>query len=134
MSRKRHVLTAAAALAIVAIAGCGSSSSSGEPSATTESHTPIASSAAVARVKDEATACIQKTGTSALFTSTGRTEFVNCLQNIVPPAERQAFKDCVTSAAVNDKIWTSDGRSKFTDMSMPDCLDTATSGSASPTQ
>jgi energy-coupling factor transporter ATP-binding protein EcfA2 len=132
MSGKRYVLTAAA-LAFIAVAGCSSSSSSSAPNAGTATRTPVASSSAIANAKAEATACIQKTGTSGLITSSGRTELANCLKGVVPPAEQQAFKTCITSAAVNDKVWTSDGRSKFTNTSVPGCLDTAASATASPT-
>jgi hypothetical protein len=132
MSGKRYVLTAVA-LALLAAAGCSSSSSSSEPSTGAGSSTPIASSSAIASAKAEATACIQKTGTNGLLTSSGRTELVNCLKGIVSPAEQQAFKNCVTSAAVNDKVWTGDGRSKFINTSVPGCLDTAASATASPT-
>ena len=132
MSGKLYILTAAATLALIAAAGCSSSSSS-SPTAGAASQRPIASSSAVAKAKQEATACIQKTGTSGLLTSSGRTELANCLEGLVPPAERQAFKNCITSAAVDDKVWTSDGRSKFTNTSVPNCLNSASSATASPT-
>jgi hypothetical protein len=133
MSGKRHVLTALATLSIIAVADCSSSSSSStSPTGSTASaSTPIASSSAVAKAKAEATACLQKTGTSGLLTSSGRSDLVNCLKNIVPPVEQQAFKNCLTSAAVSDQIWTSDGRSKFINTSLANCLNTASS--ASPT-
>lgn len=131
MSGNRYALTAAA-LALIAAAGCSSSSSS-EPSTGAASSAPIASSSAIANAKAEATACVQKTGANGLLTSSGRTELVDCLKGIVSPARQQAFKDCVTSAAVNDKVWTGDGRSKFINTSVPGCLDTAASATASPT-
>ena len=135
MSGKRHVLTALATLSIIAVAGCSSSSSTTSSTSptggTASASTPIASSSAVAKAKDEATACLQKTGVTALLSSSGRSDLVNCLKNIVPPAEQQAFKNCLTSAAVSDQVWTHGGRSKFINTSVPDCLNTASS--ASPT-
>jgi hypothetical protein len=125
MPGKWHVPVAVAALGIIAVAGCSSSSSSSPNGGTTSASTPIASSSAVAKAKEQATTCLQKTGTSGLLTSSGRSELVNCLKNIVPPAEQQAFKSCMTSAAVSDQIWTSAGRSKFTNTSLPNCLNTA---------
>jgi hypothetical protein len=121
MSGKQHALLVVAAMTVAAIAGCSSSTttSPGNGSGTT---TPIASSSAAAKAKEQATACISKTGVTRLASSSGRTELVNCLQAIVPPAEQQAFKQCVTSAALNDKVWTSDGRTKFTDTSVPNCV------------
>ena len=133
MSGKRHVLTVLATLGIIAVAACSSSSSStSSTGGTASASTPIASSSAVAKAKDETTACLQKTGVSGLLSSSGRSDLVNCLASIVPPAERQAFKGCVAGAAVSDKVWTSDGRSKFTNTSVPDCVKTAGSA-ATPT-
>jgi hypothetical protein len=57
-----------------------------------------------------------------LHTELGRSALVNCVKNVVPPQKRQAFKDCITSAATSDQIWTSAGRSKFMDTSLPNCL------------
>jgi hypothetical protein len=132
MSGKRHVLAVLATLGIIAVAGCSSSSSTNSNGGATSASTPIASSSAVAKAKTEATACLQKTGTSGLLTSGGRSDLVNCLKNIVSPAEQEAFKNCLTSAAVSDQIWTSDGRSKFINTSLANCLNTASSA-ATPT-
>lgn len=126
MSDKQHVLTVVAALMVAAIAaalvaGCSSSTTT-SPGGGSGTTTPTGSSSAAAKAKEQATACISKTGVSGLVSSSGRTELVNCLKAIVPPAEQQAFKECVTSAAVNDKVWTSDGRTKFTDTSVPNCV------------
>lgn len=123
-----RVLTVIAAAAIAAIVGCGSTTTTGGGTGTT---TPIASSSAVAKAKEQATACINKTGVSGLLSSSGRTELVNCLKGIVPPAQQEAFKNCMTSAATSDKVWTSDGRTKFINTSVPACLDQSTT--ASPT-
>jgi hypothetical protein len=136
MSGKRHALAALATLGIIAVAGCssGSSSSTSSNGGAASASTPIASSSAVAKAKTEATACLQKTGTSGLLTSGGRSDLVNCLKSIVPPAEQQAFKNCLTSAAVSDQVWTSGGRSKFINTSLANCLNTASSASTpSPT-
>jgi hypothetical protein len=61
-----------------------------------------------------------------MLSSSGRSELVNCLKGLVPPDKQQAFKNCVTSAAVSDQVWTSDGRSKFTNTSVPNCVNAAT--------
>jgi hypothetical protein len=118
MSGKQHVLTVCTALAVAAIVGCSSTTTSPGSGTTT----PIPSSSAVATAKEQATACITKTGVTGLVSSSGRTELVNCLKAIVPPDKQEAFKNCVTSAATNDRIWTSEGRTKFTDTSLPACL------------
>ena len=139
MPGKWHVPAAVAALVIIVATGCSSNSSSTTTSTSTpnggatSASTPIASSSAVAKAKSEATACLQKTGVSGLLSSSGRSELVNCLATIVPPAERQAFKSCLTSAAVSDKVWTSDGRSTFVNTSVPNCVNTAGSATSSPT-
>jgi hypothetical protein len=121
MSGKGHVLAVIAALGIIAVTGCSSSSSSSTGS-TTSNTTPVTSSSAVAKAQAQVTACIQKTGTIALLTSSGRSELVNCIKGLVPPAKQQAFQDCLTNAAVNDKLWTSAGRTTFRDTSLPNCL------------
>jgi high affinity sulfate transporter 1 len=126
MSGKWYVTpVVAAALAAVAAAGCSSTASSSLSSAASNAASAAATSSAVAKAKSQATACVQKTGTSALLTSSGRTELVNCLKTIVPPAQQEAFKNCITSAATSDKLWTSDGRSKFMNTSLSNCLNTA---------
>jgi len=126
-----RVLTVIAAAAIAAIVGCSSSTTTSPSGGGTGTTTPIASSSAVAKAKEQATACISKTGVSDLLSSSGRTKLVNCLTSIVPPEKQQAFKSCVTSAAVSDQIWTSDGRTKFINTSLVTCLDQAST--ASPT-
>ncbi len=119
MSGKQSVATVITALAAITIVGCTSSTTSNPGSQTS---TPIVSSSAIAKAKQQATACFDKTGLSGLLSSSGRTELVNCLQSIVPPDKQEAFKNCVTSAATSDKIWTSEGWTKFTDTSLPNCL------------
>jgi hypothetical protein len=121
MSGKWYVAPAAAALVIIAGAGCGS----GTASSVASHATSLATSSAVAKAKDQATACLNKAGVTGLLSSSGRSELTNCLKSVVPPAQREAFKNCITSAAVSDRIWTSDGRSKFMNTSLPDCLNTA---------
>ncbi len=120
---EQYIPAVVATLGIVVVAGC-SSSSSGSASAggTSSAATPIASSSAVAKAKEQVTACVQKTGTSGLLTSSGRSELINCLKSLVPPDKQEALKNCITSASVNDKIWTSDGRTQFTNTSLPNCL------------
>lgn len=124
MTGKWHVTPIVAVLAIVAAAGC-SSATSGTGSAAASHASALATSTAVAKVKDAATACVQKTGKSALTDSAARDQLISCLQNIVPPAQRQAFKNCVLGAAVTDKIWTSDGWDKFINTSLQNCVNTA---------
>jgi ABC-type phosphate transport system substrate-binding protein len=116
-----RVLTVIVAAAIAAIVGCGSSTTT-SPGGGTSTTTPIASSSAVAKAKEQATACISKTSVSDLLSSSGRTELVNCLKAIVPPAEQEAFKNCITTAATGDQVWTSDGRTKFINESVPNCV------------
>lgn len=117
-------MTAVAALAVVAITSCSSSTSSGSVTPAAASHvSALATSSAVAKAKQEATACVQKTGTGALLSSAGRTQLVNCLKGLVPADKLTAFKSCVTTAAKNDKLWTKAGRTKFTDTSVPNCVD-----------
>lgn len=119
MSGKHYV---AAITALFAVAGCSTSSVSSVAS----SHaSALATSSAVAKAKDQATACFQKTGTTGLLTSSGRTELINCLKGLVPPAKQEAFKNCVTSAARSDQVWTSDGRAKFMNESLPNCVNAA---------
>jgi hypothetical protein len=133
MSGNRHVITAVAALAVIAVSSCSSSTSSVSsvssgttPAASPASASPRVTSSVVAKAKQEATACVQKTGTGALLSSQGRTEVVNCLKGLVPTDKLPAFKTCVTTAAKNDKLWTSEGRTKFTQTSVPNCVNQAT--------
>jgi high affinity sulfate transporter 1 len=122
MTGKRHVMTVVAALAAIAVTSC-SSTSSGSAGAVAASHaSALATSSAAAKVKQQATACVQKTGTGALLSSAGRTELVNCLKGLVPADKLTAFKTCVISAAKNDKLYTKAGRTKFTDTSVPNCV------------
>jgi hypothetical protein len=125
MSGKHYVAAVMAAVAVLicAVAGC-SSTSSGASSVASQASS-LATSSAVAKAKNEATACLQKTGTSGLLTSSGRSQLIDCLKSIVPPAQQEAFKNCITSAATSDKIWTSDGRSKFMDTSLPNGVNAA---------
>jgi hypothetical protein len=125
-----RVLPVIAAAAVAAIVGCSSSTTT-SPGGGTGTTTPIASSSAVAKAKEQATACISKTGVSGLLSSSGRTDLVNCLKAIVPPAQQEAFKNCMTSAATSDKVWTSDGRTKFINTSLPACLDQSSTASPS---
>jgi len=126
MSGKPHVLSvvsalAGAAISLAAIAGCSSNTTT-SPNTESGTRTPVATSSGSATVKEEATACVDKTGVSQLITSSGRSQVIDCLKGIVPPAEQQAFTNCVSSAAINDRIWTSEGRTKFTGTSVPNCV------------
>ena len=136
MYGKQCVLAAVATLGILAVVGCSKSSSSGTTSGppaggSASAATPIASSSAVAKAKQQATACLTHTGAVGLLSSAGRSQLVTCLENIVPPAERQAFKSCMTSAAVSDQVWTKAGRQKFTGTSLEACLNEAAAATSS---
>jgi len=136
MYGKQRVLAVVATLGILAVVGCSGSSSSSPPSGppaggSASASTPIASSSAVAKAKQQATACLQQTGTAGLLTSSGRSQLVTCVENIVTPAERGAFKNCMASAAVSDQVWTKAGREKFTGTSLETCLNTAAAATPS---
>jgi len=136
MYGKRCVLAVVATLGILAVVGCSSSSSSSTTSAppadgSAPASTPIASSSAVAEAKQQATACLQHTGTAGLLTSSGRGQLLTCVEKIVPPAERGAFKTCMAGAAVSDQVWTKAGREKFTGTSLEACLNTAAASAPS---
>jgi len=124
---KQCITAVVAMLGILAAAGCSSSSSTSGPPAggNTSASAPIASSSAVAQAKQQATTCLQRTGTAGLLSSSGRSQLVTCLEGIVPAAEREAFKNCMTSAAVSDQVWTKAGRAKFTGASLEACLNSA---------
>ena len=136
MYGKQRVLAVVATLAILVVAGCSTSSSSSSPSGSpaggsASASTPIASSSAVAKAKQQATACLQQTGTAGLLSSAGRSQLVTCLEHIVPSAEREAFKNCMASAAVSDQVWTKAGREKFTSTSLEACLNIAAAATPS---
>jgi hypothetical protein len=136
MYGKQCVPAVVAMLGILVVAGCSSSSSSsstsGSPAGGSASaSTPIASSSAVAEAKQQATACLQHAGTAGLLSSAGRSQLVTCLGNIVSPAERAAFKTCMTSAALSDQVWTKAGRTKLTSTSLEACLNTAAAATPS---
>jgi hypothetical protein len=111
-------LAVIAALLTFVAAGCTHTATSGAASG-------FATSSAVAKAKSQVNSCIAKTGATKLLSTSGRTEFVNCMKSMVPPAKQEAFKSCVTSAAESDKLWTSAGRAKFTNVSLPNCVDAA---------
>jgi hypothetical protein len=135
MHGKQRVPAIVALLGILLVAGCSTSSSSGSTSGSlagsASASTPIASSSAVAKAKQQATVCLQQTGTARLLSSAGRSQFVTCLEHIVSPAERQAFKNCMVSAVVSDQVWTKAGREKFTSMSLGACLNNAAAATPS---
>ena len=135
MYGKQRVLAVVATLGIIVVAGCSTSSSSSStstsPAASASAATPIASSSAGAKAKQQATACLTHTGAVGLLSSAGRSQLVTCLENIVPPAERQAFKSCMAGAAVSDQVWTQAGRQKFTGTSLEACLNEAAAATSS---
>jgi hypothetical protein len=134
MYGKQRVPAVVVVLGILAVAGCSSSSSSSTsspPAGSASASTPIASSSAVAAARQQATACLQQVGAAGLLTSSGRSQLITCVENIVPPAERAAFKTCMTSAAVSDQVWTKAGRQRFTSTSLEACLNTAAAATPS---
>jgi hypothetical protein len=135
MYGKQCVPAVVVTLGILAVTGCSSSSSSStsgpSPGGGASASTPIASSSAVAEAKQQATACLQHVGAAGLLTSSGRSQLITCVENIVSPAERAAFKNCMTSAAVSDQVWTKAGRQKFTGASLEACLNTAAAATPS---
>jgi len=105
--------------ALAAVAACGGSGvGQGAASA-------IATSTALEKAKAQLNMCIAKTGATALVHSSGRAEFASCMQSLVPPAKQEQFRNCITSAAASDRLWTSPGRTTFTNQSLPDCLNQA---------
>ena len=137
MYGKQCVPVVVATLGILVVTSCSTSSSSsstsGSPAAggSASATTPIASSSAVAEAKQQAVGCVQRTGTARLFSSAGRSQLITCLENIVPPAEREAFKNCMVSAGVSDQVWTKAGREKFTSTSLEACLNNAAAATPS---
>jgi hypothetical protein len=143
MSGKHHVLALVTVLAVAAIVGCSGgtttiihspgSSPARSPSPGSDSTTP-ASSSAVDKAKEQAVKCIDKIGSSGLVSSAGRTELADCLENFerldddISSDEDDAFEHCLIVAAANDKVWTSEGRTRFTNTSVPDCLNQVRSG------
>lgn len=136
MYGKQRVPAVVATLGILVVAGCSTSSSSSSASGSpagggASASTPIASSSAVTKAKQQATVCLQQTGTAGLLSSAGRSQLVTCLENIVSPAEREAFKNCMASAGVSDQVWTKAGRQKFTSTSLEACLNNAAAATPS---
>jgi curli biogenesis system outer membrane secretion channel CsgG len=117
------VIAVMAALLTFAVAGCSSTTSSGTTGGSAAS--ALATSSAVAKAKDQVNVCVQKTGATALLSSSGRNDFVNCMKSLVPPGKQEAFKNCISSAATSDQLWTSAGRAKFTNESLPNCVNAA---------
>jgi len=136
MYGKQRVPAVVATLGILMAAGCSTSSSSSSTSGSPAggsgaASTPIASSSAVAKAKQQATACLQQTGTTRLLSAEGRSQLITCLEHIVSPAEREAFKNCMASAGVSDQVWTKAGREKFTSTSLEACLNNAAAATPS---
>jgi hypothetical protein len=117
---------AASVVAIAVIAGlltfAVASCSSGSTAASV-----IATSSAVARAKSQVSVCVQKIGgATGLLDSGKRTDFINCMKSLVPADKWDQFKGCITSAVTTDRIWTSSGRDKFTNVSLPNCVNAST--------
>ena len=118
------VVTIACTVILLAVAtACSSSTTtSGNASPATSA---AATSTAVAKAKAQLDTCIKQTGATALLQSSGRTQFVNCMKSLVSPAKQEQFKTCLTNAVKSDQLWTSAGRSKFTNESLPNCVNAA---------
>ena len=113
------VCNAVIAAALAAVAACGGSGG-GQGAASA-----IATSTAAEKAKAQLDTCIGKTGVTALVRSSGRAEFASCMESLVPPAKQEQFRNCITSAVASDRLWTSPGRTKFANQSLPDCLNQA---------
>jgi hypothetical protein len=123
----KHCAAAVAVLAVLLTSVVDGCSSSGSSSSASSAASAIATSSAVAKAKAQVNVCVTKIGgVTGLVDSSKRTDFINCMQNLVPADKVDAFKSCITSAATSDKIWTSDGRTKFTNDSLPNCVNAAT--------
>lgn len=142
VSGRRHVLLLASALASAAIVGCSggtttiihspaTSPATGPASPSAASTTPSSDDDAL---KEEATECVDKIGTRALQTPIGRRGLAECVENYgkldhdISDDDDDSFENCLTSAAAADKVWTSEGRAKFTQTSVHDCLNQASHG------
>jgi hypothetical protein len=123
--RASSVVTfAVVAVLLTFVLGACSSNGSGSASSAASA---IATSSAVAKAKDQVNVCVSKVGgVTELLDSAKRTDFINCMKSLVPPDKWDSFKNCITGAATSDKIWTSDGRTKFTNESLPNCVNAAT--------
>jgi hypothetical protein len=128
----KHRATSIVTVAVVAVlltlvlAAC-SSNGGGGTATSTSAASAIATSSAVAKAKEQVNVCVSKVGgVTELLDSAKRTDFINCMKSLVPPDKWDSFKNCITSAATSDKIWTSDGRTKFTNESLPNCVNAAT--------
>jgi hypothetical protein len=121
MSHKGHAASVAApiaaALLTVAAVGCGTSGN--------HAGSPVATSTAAAKARHQLDDCFNKVGDTGLFSSSGRSRFTACMKNVVRPAKRAQFRHCIINAAESDKLWTRAGRSKFTNTSLPNCIDRA---------
>jgi hypothetical protein len=142
MSGKHQVGALVTVLAVATVVGCGAgtttvinspnSTPATSPSPGSGSTTPAPSSAAD-RAKAEAATCIDKIGSSGLATSAGRSQLADCLENFeshdddISSDDDDAFEHCLAVAASNDRVWTSEGREKFTSTSVPNCLNQARS-------
>jgi hypothetical protein len=133
-------------LAVASVVGCSAgtttiiNSASSAPASTpatspspgSGSTTP-ASSSAVDRAKAAAATCIDKIGSSGLAASAARSQLADCLENFeshdddISSDDDDAFEHCLAVAASNDQVWTSEGREKFTNTSVPNCLNQARS-------
>lgn len=124
MSRKHSAASVAASavfmvLLTFVIAACGTGGSGGNAAS------GLATSKAVTAAKNQVTTCVRKTGPTKLLQASGRSQFVTCMEGLVPPAKQAQFKTCITNAFESDRLWTTGGRSKFTNQSLPSCLNAA---------
>jgi hypothetical protein len=128
----RTIGAVCASATLLALAACGHSG--GSSSAENKAKAVASASANVAAenvVKNQVTACVNRTPTTKLLRSSGRQQLINCLEQLVPPAKQDKFKQCVANAAVTNKVWTKAGRSTFENLSVAKCI-TQVTGTATP--
>lgn len=104
-----------AALMAFSVVGCGGHTAS-----------DVANSPNTGQVRQQLNTCISRVGATNLLSSTGRSRFTSCMETLVPGAKRQQFRNCIASAVEKDELWTTAGRTKFRDQSLPSCLNAAT--------
>jgi hypothetical protein len=134
--RTRAFVVAGMMTALLATSACGGhkGSSSSASDAENRAKAVASSSANVAvenQVQTEVTNCVNGTPTAKLLTKDGRQQVITCLKGLVPADKQDAFKQCVATAAANDKVWTADGRSKFENEGVAACV-TQVTGTAAP--
>jgi hypothetical protein len=127
-------LSAAALLVLTACGGHGNGSSDSVDNAKAKAQaiaTSSANAAAENKVETQVTACVNNTKPTQWLSKSGRQQVVDCLKNLVPPAQQDKFKQCVANTAATDKVWTKAGRATFENEGVATCVTQAT-GTAAP--